>query len=206
MKEIREYFNNLKQDKINIDKLIEKYQKGELSENEKNILFSLFDLLKSFVKSSDVDLKVVLKEFIDNKTVINIIDKIVMESLENYFNMSKLREIEKTNYLLAKEFIDELFNQYIVKYNPRFSDNYSTYNFESQKQMIKIIDAFNFLFTFYADMNFVLEYIYNDLLEELGLTPRLTDYCVKKYEQNCNSIRQNLFFDRIREIERILKE
>lgn len=201
MKNIEQYFKKLNDENINIDTLITRYKKDDLENEEKNKVYELFEILKKFKKCNDIEISIILKQYITKKDLIEYIEKIITTSLKRYYDVAKLREIENKNFYLAKAFINDMFNHYIIRFNPNFINQYEEYTFESTTQIENTINSFDFLFEFYASRGFEKSYIIDDLKEELELSTELTNYCVELFEKNYMLIRQNIIMYKIQELD-----
>lgn len=206
MKNIEQYFKKLNDENIDINNLITRYKTNDLENEEKNKVYELFEILKKFKKCNNMEIAVVLKQYISKKNLIEYIEKIINTSLKRYYDVAKLREIENKNFYLAKAFINDMFDQCIIRFNPNFINRYEEYDFESSIQIENTISSFYFLFEFYASRGFEKNYIIDDLREELELSKELTNYCVELFEKNYMLIRQNIIMYKIQELDDNLSE
>lgn len=188
-------------DNYSIDELIHKYIERNLQDKEEDMVIELLNVLRNLKKINDINLSVIINKLTENKKTIETINSIIDGSLMNYYKTEQLREIENRDVLVAKAFITDLFDLYILRFDPEFLKEYEKYGFESLEQMHDAVKCIDFLMNHYVSHCFVKSYVMNDLKDELDLSDDLTRYLSNLYEKYYDVLKQNYLLYKIRKIE-----
>lgn len=201
MDKIENILNIIETKNFKIEKLIREYHEDNLNDEKKLLVYELFDVLRDFVKINEVNLTIVLQEYINDTKTIKIINQIVDSSLIYYKKTIALRHLEIENLALAKLFINDIFNFYIIRLDPEFYNYFEKYNLKSKDDIKNISECIDFLINFYISKSFVESFVVSDLINEIGISDELALYCGELYENNYQELKQNYFFSKINEIE-----
>ena len=95
LKNIDQYIAYCKEHQINFDQLIEDYQNQCLNDEYKEFFYQVMDDLREELKDDQVMLEPLVQGLVEKIENINYIDNLIDQSLSQYRNMERLRQLEK---------------------------------------------------------------------------------------------------------------
>lgn len=200
MDRIKKIVKEIKDEKVDVDKFINKVMSKEEITQKEQICYKLLDIVRDVKKSnSDIDIGKILETYISKHTSCSII-KIVENSLIHYNNCKALRELEEKNIVIAKMLIKDIFERCIVRFDPYFCNNYQIYNLNNETELEMIATSLETLTMYYISYGYIDTYICNDIKDEINISDELCLEYVKCYERNYCSLRNEYIISKLREM------
>ena len=151
------------------------YDKCQDEELKTDFLALLEELKAEVKKSSDRQetrerLKRVLKEGISDDALVDELLSRVMDITQTYFLFESLRRIEREEYSQIENFLKQLYDDYLVRYDIRFADRFRSFGFLSEEEMMDAAEAVGTLVNIYISNRLSTESILMDFRDETGLS------------------------------------
>lgn len=171
------------------------YDKCQDEELKTDFLALLEELKAEVKKSSDRQetrerLKRVLKEGISDDALVDELLSRVMDITQTYFLFESLRRIEREEYSQIENFLKQLYDDYLVRYDIRFADRFRSFGFFSEEEMMDAAEAVGTLVNIYISNRLSTESILMDFRDETGLsetTSRVFLLHFEKYYQELST-------------------
>lgn len=171
------------------------YDKCQDEELKMDFLALLEELKAEVKKSSDRQetrerLKKVLKEGISDDALVDELLSRVMDITQTYFLFESLRRIEREEYSQIENFLKQLYDDYLVRYDIRFADRFRSFGFLSEEEMMDAAEAVGTLVNIYISNRLSTESILMDFRDETGLsetTSRVFLLHFEKYYQELST-------------------
>ena len=171
------------------------YDKCQDEELKTDFLALLEELKAEVKKSSDRQetrerLKRVLKEGISDDALVDELLSRVMDITQTYFLFESLRRIEREEYSQIENFLKQLYDDYLVRYDIRFADRFRSFGFLSEEEMMDSAEAVGTLVNIYISNRLSTESILMDFRDETGLsetTSRVFLLYFEKYYQELST-------------------
>ena len=171
------------------------YDKCQDEELKTDFLALLEELKAEVKKSSDRQetrerLKRVLKEGISDDALVDELLSRVMDITQTYFLFESLRRIEREEYSQIENFLKQLYDDYLVRYDIRFADRCRSFGFLSEEEMMDAAEAVGTLVNIYISNRLSTESILMDFRDETGLsetTSRVFLLYFEKYYQELST-------------------
>ena len=171
------------------------YDKCQDEELKTDFLALLEELKAEVKKSSDRQetrerLKRVLKEGISDDALVDELLSRVMDITQTYFLFESLRRIEREEYSQIENFLKQLYDDYLVRYDIRFTDRFRSFGFLSEEEMMDAAEAVGTLVNIYISNRLSTESILMDFRDETGLsetTSRVFLLYFEKYYQELST-------------------
>ena len=171
------------------------YDKCQDEELKTDFLALLEELKAEVKKSSDRQetrerLKRVLKEGISDDALVDELLSRVMDITQTYFLFESLRRIEREEYSQIESFLKQLYDDYLVRYDIRFTDRFRSFGFFSEEEMMDAAEAVGTLVNIYISNRLSTESILMDFRDEIGLsetTSRVFLLYFEKYYQELST-------------------
>lgn len=171
------------------------YDKCQDEELKTDFLALLEELKAEVKKSSDRQetrerLKRVLKEGISDDALVDELLSRVMDITQTYFLFESLRRIEREEYSQIENFLKQLYDDYLVRYDIRFADRFCSFGFLSEEEMMDAAEAVGTLVNIYISNRLSTESILMDFRDETGLsetTSRVFLLYFEKYYQELST-------------------
>lgn len=171
------------------------YDKCQDEELKTDFLALLEELKAEVKKSSDRQetrerLKRVLKEGTSDDALVDELLSRVMDITQTYFLFESLRRIEREEYSQIENFLKQLYDDYLVRYEIRFADRFRSFGFLSEEEMMDAAEAVGTLVNIYISNRLSTESILMDFRDETGLsetTSRVFLLHFEKYYQELST-------------------
>lgn len=171
------------------------YDKCQDEELKTDFLALLEELKAEVKKSSDRQetrerLKRVLKEGISDDALVDELLSRVMDITQTYFLFESLRRIEREEYSQIENFLKQLYDDYLVRYDIRFTGRFRSFGFFSEEEMMDAAEAVGTLVNIYISNRLSTESILMDFRDETGLsetTSRVFLLYFEKYYQELST-------------------
>ena len=171
------------------------YDKCQDEELKTDFLALLEELKAEVKKSSDRQetrerLKRVLKEGTSDDALVDELLSRVMDITQTYFLFESLRRIEREEYSQIENFLKQLYDDYLVRYDIRFADRFRSFGFLSEEEMMDAAEAVGTLVNIYISNRLSTESILMDFRDETGLsetTSRVFLLHFEKYYQELST-------------------
>ena len=198
METIRNIINKLNERNTEWHNFIDEsteYDKCQDEELKMDFLALLEELKAEVKKSSDRQetrerLKKVLKEGISDDALVDELLSRVMDITQTYFLFESLRRIEREEYSQIENFLKQLYDDYLVRYDIRFADRFCSFGFLSEEEMMDAAEAVGTLVNIYISNRLSTESILMDFRDETGLsetTSRVFLLHFEKYYQELST-------------------
>lgn len=198
METIRNIINKLNERNTEWHSFIDEsteYDKCQDEELKTDFLALLEELKAEVKKSSDRQetrerLKKVLKEGISDDALVDELLSRVMDITQTYFLFESLRRIEREEYSQIENFLKQLYDDYLVRYDIRFADRFRSFGFFSEEEMMDAAEAVGTLVNIYISNRLSTESILMDFRDETGLsetTSRVFLLHFEKYYQELST-------------------
>ena len=198
MEKIRNIINKLNDRNTEWHSFIDEsteYDKCQDEELKTDFLALLEELKAEVKKSSDRQetrerLKRVLKEGISDDALVDELLSRVMDITQTYFLFESLRRIEREEYSQIENFLKQLYDDYLVRYDIRFADRFRSFGFLSEEEMMDAAEAVGTLVNIYISNRLSTESILMDFRDETGLsetTSRVFLLYFEKYYQELST-------------------
>ena len=198
METIRNIINKLNERNTEWHSFIDEsteYDKCQDEELKTDFLALLEELKAEVKKSSDRQetrerLKRVLKEGISDDALVDELLSRVMDITQTYFLFESLRRIEREEYSHIENFLKQLYDDYLVRYDIRFADRFCSFGFLSEEEMMDAAEAVGTLVNIYISNRLSTESILMDFRDETGLsetTSRVFLLYFEKYYQELST-------------------
>ena len=198
METIRNIINKLNERNTEWHSFIDEsteYDKCQDEELKTDFLALLEELKAEVKKSSDRQetrerLKRVLKEGISDDALVDELLSRVMDITQTYFLFESLRRIEQEEYSQIENFLKQLYDDYLVRYDIRFADRFCSFGFLSEEEMMDAAEAVGTLVNIYISNRLSTESILMDFRDETGLsetTSRVFLLYFEKYYQELST-------------------
>ena len=198
METIRNIINKLNERNTEWHSFIDEsteYDKCQDEELKTDFLALLEELKAEVKKSSDRQetrerLKRVLKEGISDDALVDELLSRVMDITQTYFLFESLRRIEREEYSQIENFLKQLYDDYLVRYDIRFADRFCSFGFLSEEEMMDAAEAVGTLVNIYISNRLSTESILMDFRDETGLsetTSRVFLLHFEKYYQELST-------------------
>ena len=198
METIRNMINKLNERNTEWHSFIDEsteYDRCQDEELKTDFLALLEELKAEFKKSSDRQetrerLKRVLKEGISDDALVDELLSRVMDITQTYFLFESLRRIEREEYSQIESFLKQLYDDYLVRYDIRFTDRFRSFGFFSEEEMMDAAEAVGTLVNIYISNRLSTESILMDFRDETGLsetTSRVFLLYFEKYYQELST-------------------
>lgn len=198
METIRNIINKLNERNTEWHSFIDEsteYDKCQDEELKTDFLALLEELKAEVKKSSDRQetrerLKRVLKEGISDDALVDELLSRVMDITQTYFLFESLRRIEREEYSQIENFLKQLYDDYLVRYDIRFADRFRSFGFLSEEEMMDAAEAVGTLVNIYISNRLSTESILMDFRDETGLsetTSRVFLLHFEKYYQELST-------------------
>lgn len=122
----------------------------------------------------------------------------VISSLEIFFTLSALREIQDRNEEKAKKIIEYLFNNAIVYFDSQFANAYDEFSFQTLESFYDTARVLAGLSEYYVTQHLSIEAIKRDLRSETGLNEKMCEYLAKQISENYHTLQMNILMDMMR--------
>lgn len=171
------------------------YDKCQDEELKTDFLALLEELKAEVKKNSDRQetrerLKKVLKEGISDDALVDELLSRVMDITQTYFLFESLRRIEREEYSQIENFLKQLYDDYLVRYDIRFADRFRSFGFLSEEEMMDAAEAVGTIVNIYISNRLSTESILMDFRDETGLsetTSRVFLLYFEKYYQELST-------------------
>lgn len=198
METIRNIINKLNERNTEWHSFIDEsteYDKCQDEELKTDFLALLEELKAEVKKNSDRQetrerLKRVLKEGISDDALVDELLSRVMDITQTYFLFESLRRIEREEYSQIENFLKQLYDDYLVRYDIRFADRFRSFGFFSEEEMMDAAEAVGTLVNIYISNRLSTESILMDFRDETGLsetTSRVFLLHFEKYYQELST-------------------
>lgn len=199
MKSVDILSNIIKQYGENWREKVLSYLKGELSDEDPEMIIEFLNQYKEDIIENNKESISKIYKIIDDGTTKESLDKYMNDMLEGYYNTSALRYLEKQDIAKAKNAVDFIFEQMVLRYNPEASECYAHYGFENKQSLLNVADVMQTIAVFCVVKNFYVSAICKVVYENTRLSEKLCNYIAEIVDRNFYSIQSRLLFEQIGE-------
>lgn len=119
----------------------------------------------------------------------------VKKSLEFFFTLSELRELQNKNEDKAKKIIDFLFDNVIVYFDRQFANMYNEFGFETLESFFDTARALDTLTEYYVSQHLPMNAINIDLKSETEFSDNICKYLTDKIRENYQTLQLKIVMD-----------
>lgn len=167
-------------------------------ESQKRKIVQLLYALRNCEKSgNEHDIQEFRTSLSDDETS-NYLLNYANSSLVYYFNLTQVRELEKTDYASVQEFLKETMDKYVIRFNPTYISSYEKYHFPDEESAHGTMRAIEYLTKYYVYHLFGKEFISRDFRQETDLSQQTCDYYADLVNENFEQIKMNLLLQNTR--------
>lgn len=114
-----------------------------------------------------------------------------------YNSLEPLRKMEKNDVLSLVGFVNDIFENCIIRYNIAFPEKYEEYKLEKEEQLNDIILTFRTLVRFYVIHRYTINSIISDFVEETGLNESVAKLVAETIEKNYNQMQMAVLLEQL---------
>lgn len=114
-----------------------------------------------------------------------------------YYSLEPLRKMEENDVLSLVGFVNDIFDNCIIRNNITFSEKYEEYGLETEEQMIDISLTFRTLIRFYVIHRYTQNSIIIDFVEETGLNESIAKLVAETIEKNYNQLQMAVLLEQL---------
>lgn len=176
----------------------EEQEKNTAPENRDliNAFNELFSAAREAYKQDGERTEGIFREYMSENDLWLLKD--VKSSLEIFFDISELREIQNTDEEKAKRIIQYLFNNAVVYFDRQFVNSYDEFGFQSLDSFYNTARILDGLTEYYVLRHMSAEAIIRDLKSETGFRESICKYCADKIRENYQILQMNILMDMMR--------
>lgn len=145
-------------------------------------------------KTEELDFEM-LKKLVNNDLAYKNIIGFVEYLLVDYIVMKPLRRIEKENMMKAKNLLFDIMENYIIRFNDKFSSGFECYSFESEEEFENVLVTMDALTDKYVEHHYTEEAVVRKFMNDTGLGEELSQYYAKLFEKGYHQIQINLLLE-----------
>ncbi len=158
--------------------------------------FELLSLIYKGLKEGKIERETTLSAF-NNVELREQVQRMVDNRLKSFTAFTPLRIIETENILQIERFIDNIWVQYVLRFNPKIkTENDFNLNAEQVNELMSVIDG--------LAMHSVSRLLTYDGIEELisertGMGEEFCSYLARKIDKDFNELRLNYIISKLRD-------
>lgn len=122
----------------------------------------------------------------------------VISSLEIFFTLSELREMQASDEEKAKKVIEYFFDNAIVYFDRQFANVYDEFGFQTLDSFYNTARVLDGLTEYYVMQHLSSEAIKRDLKSETEFGENTCGYLAHKISENYHTLQMNILMDMIR--------
>lgn len=162
------------------------------NESQKGKIVQLLYALRNCEKSGNEHDIQEFRASLNDDEASNYLLNYANSSLVYYFNLTQVRELEKTDYASVQEFLKETMDKYVIRFNPTYIASYEKYHFPDEESAHGTMRAIEYLTKYYVYHLFGKEFISKDFQQETDLSQKTCDYYADLVNENFEQIKMNL--------------
>lgn len=154
----------------------------------------LFEALRNACKQEKSDIKKLCVQYMDKKGEKWLLER-VNNSLEPYFAFGFLRAWQIENIERCKIFIEYVFENVIIRFDPKCAPKYCNKEKVSTSEFIKAAKILDSLVDYYIKCHFTSRAIVDDLIHETDLEKSICEYISQKIDENYLTLQLKVTID-----------
>lgn len=168
-------------------------------ETVKEHIVGLLEELKILLKKETnvQQLETELKKLIPQEDIVKTLIGRVRETLQIFFLLQPLRDIEKKERDLVSLYLEQLFRCCLVRQDLSFWDKYAFFGFSSEEEMVNVSSGIEVLVDYYMVSRLASENIYLDFQDETELTGKNCRYFTQLLEENYHALTLNYILEHL---------
>lgn len=144
-------------------------------------------------------------ELLDEREIAEILQSHVNKSLVYYNILQPIRTTSYQNPEIVKKLIDDVFHNYILRYDPSINERYEIYSSEGENAINEIMRAIDRLTAFYAERLLIETEVEKDFEDETGFSKEICEFYAQLYEKHFQELKMNIILHGIGAIQGFLK-
>ena len=198
MNELEIIFNKIKEEKIDLSQFIDDYINGSENDNLYDTCFELLDYLRGIMKSNnELNLNEILKQYVSKEIASKLIE-IVSNTLIHYIHFQPVRTLEIDHLMIMQMVIKDIFEHYMIRFDPNFIKQYNNYLFSSEEDLKNIIVTTEKLTMYYISYGFESAYVNDDFQNETGISDELVKTYTDCFELYYKELREEYIVSKLK--------
>lgn len=128
-----------------------------------------------------------------NKYIKSLLDRMMF----GYNSLEPLRKMEEKDAFYLVSFVNDIFENCIIRYNIAFSEKFEEYKLETEEQLDDIVITFRSLVRFYVIRRYTTNSIISDFTEETGLNESVAKLVAETIEKNYNQLQMAVLLEQL---------
>lgn len=157
--------------------------------------FELLTLVYKGLKEEIIDKETILSSF--NDELRDQVRRLVDNRLKSFYAFTPLRSVETEKYLQIEQFVDNIWAQYVLRFNPKIkTDNLFNINEKQVNELMAVIDGLAM-----HSVSRLLTYdgIVELISERTGMKEEFCSYLARKIDKDFNELRLNYIISKLRD-------
>ena len=181
-------------------KKLSSYLKEEEADVENEELYSAFidAYRENSIDNVQSELQSVSRE-IDNDLLMGELKEYITGILSGYYAAEPIRIMEKKNYEETIEIVNAVFEQCILRLNPKFGSSYEEYGFHMREDFDKVIYLLDSLVRFLVKRNLSKDAMAEVIYVNIRVSKKLCQYIADLTDKNFDKIQMRLIIDKVYE-------
>lgn len=170
-------------------------------EKLKNNFYKMIFDIKAFCIESGLDVEEIVEKISDQKREREIIAKNVNDCLMYYKLLSPIRELSFSDEERAKIFVNDCFENYIIRLDYKIYERYAFLDEDKVKEMLSALER---LTDYYVERLLIKKEVERDFKEETGISDEVCRCYAELYESNFKELKFNLILNKLNNLEEMV--
>lgn len=127
----------------------------------------------------------------------NYLKAILDRMMFGYNSLEPLRKMAKNDVFSLVDFVNDIFESCIIRYDIAFPEKYEEYELETEEQLKDILLTFRTLVRFYVIRRYTTNSIVSDFVEETGLNESVAKLVAETIEKNYNQLQMAVLLEQL---------
>lgn len=127
----------------------------------------------------------------------NYVKTILDRMMFGYNSLEPLRRMEENDVFSLVGFVNDIFENCIIRCNIAFPEKYEEYELETEEQLNDISLTFRTLVRFYVIHRYTANSIISDFVEETGLNESVAKLVAETIEKNYNQLQMAVLLEQL---------
>lgn len=158
----------------------------------RELLSILITELRNIKKSDDKELFGKFEQMIANDKFFELFNTYTENTLIFYRNLEGLRRENLETQERIKIFLDDVFQNHILRFDPEIAQRYEEYHLSSEEEAENAIQSIGSLTEYYVRRLYATYYIIDDFKDETGFSDDLCKYYAGLLDKHFQEIKLNI--------------
>lgn len=170
----------------------------EVARDFNNAVYDSVEACKAIVRNGKKDsVYASIDKEIKAQWLKDYIKSLLDKMMFGYNSLEPLREMEEEDVLSLVSFVNDIFDNCIIRYNIAFSGKFEEYKLETEEQLDNISLTFRSLARFYVINRYSTNSIISDFAEETGLSESVAKLVAETIEKNYNQLQMSVLLEQL---------